>query len=239
MVSKTYKNPQAREPLAPSVPRFARSQQYHRKGVWALIKVGAKPAPKPATAEEAPKTKKFSKKEQTRTIQKKFSTRRIVAQKRTTTKKPVVPRLRASIVPGTVLILLAGRFAGKRVVFLKQLQSGLLLVTGPYLVNGVPLKRVNQAYVIATSTRVDISGVKIPDTVNDSLWKKPKASKDKSESNFFREGKKKELPATFVELQKTVDDQVIAAVDKVQHLKAYLSQHFTLSNGVYPHALKF
>lgn len=146
-------------------------------------------------------------------------------------------KIRESITPGTVLILLAGRFRGKRVVFLKQLASGLLLVTGPYKVNGVPLKRVNQAYVIATSTKVDISGVKVSEKACDELFKKEKAAKaefagEKSEA-------KKQVSAERKALQAEVDAQLLPIVKKTANLKSYLGSFFTLKKGQYPHQMKF
>merc|ERR1711881_527433 len=73
-------------------------------------------------------------------------------------------KLRASLTPGTVAIVLAGVHKGKRVIVLKQLGTGLVLITGPHKLNGCPLRRVNQRYLVATKTKVDVSAVKVQRT---------------------------------------------------------------------------
>merc|ERR1712216_599395 len=148
-------------------------------------------------------------------------------------------KLRSSITPGTVFILLAGRFKGQRVVFLKQLASGLLLISGPFKVNGVPLRRVPQSYVIATKTSVDISGVAVPDSVNDALFSKPKSTKKKSDELFFEKEKESTIDEARKVLQSQVDDKLIAAVKKTPLLEQYLKAKFSLQKGDLPHKMSF
>merc|ERR1711865_1361989 len=99
-------------------------------------------------------------------------------------KKHNLPKTRGTFTPGSVCILLSGRFRGKRVVCLKALESGLLLVTGPYKINGVPLRRVNQTYVIGTSTKVDVSGVDVS-KIDDSYFSRVASEKEEGEDDFF------------------------------------------------------
>jgi large subunit ribosomal protein L6e len=153
--------------------------------------------------------------------------------------------LRKSITPGTVLIVIAGKQKGKRVVFLKQLGSGLLLITGPYTFNGCPLRRMNQRYVIATSTRLDISKVKVPEHIKDDYFKtkRDKSTKKSADAALFETKKQKFVPNDQRKAdQKTVDSQlcaIIKAHSESSLLKKYFRSLFSLKKGQFPHAMKF
>jgi len=196
--------------------------------------------------EKKPVTKTFGKKNETRVIAKKaprtyptedFS---LPLPSRKSNHRPT--RLRSSITPGTVLIVLAGRFRGKRVIFLKQLASGLLLVTGPYKVNGVPLRRINQAYVVATAKKVaGVEALKIDNKYNDDYFKKPAAEKKKkTEAEFFaQEKQKKTIAAERVADQKTIDKPILDLIKKEKNFREYLKAKFSLKRGQFPHDIKF
>ncbi|GJN21456.1 hypothetical protein PR202_gb08932 [Eleusine coracana subsp. coracana] len=225
--------------LSQGIKRASRSHAYHRRGLWAIkAKHGGSfpKAEKPAAAAEP-----------------KFYPADDVKPRAPSTRKHKLTKLRSTITPGTVLILLAGRFMGKRVVFLKQLKSGLLLVTvaallllmlhaiGPFKVNGVPIRRVNQTYVIATSTKVDISGVDVSKFDDKYFARDKKKKAKKTEGELFETEKEasKSLPDFKKDDQKAIDAALIKAIEAVPDLKTYLGARFSLRDGDKPHEMVF
>jgi len=239
--------------LAPGIHRFGRSKDYGKKGIWIkrTVKIPKKPVTKQPLVIEKPiggakngKTRKLT------VIKGKTYHPTAVANKRKTIKRTsVVPKtkLRGTLTPGTICILVAGRHAGKRVVFLKQLTSGLLLVTGPFKINGVPLRRVNQRYVIATSTKLDISSVKLSETFDDTYFRRDRTAEKKAraeqEGDIFAAPKSEykvndKRKADQAEVDKSLLAVVKASPEKKILLK-YLGSPFGLTSGQYPHRMKF
>jgi len=100
---------------------------------------------------------------------------------------------------------------------------------------------VNQAYAIATKTKIDLGAIAIPEHLNDAYFKRPKKErKQKTEGEFFQEKKeKKVLPDNRKVDQKAVDASILAAVKNVPHLQDYLHSRFSLRKGDYPHTMQF
>jgi large subunit ribosomal protein L6e len=257
--------------LIAGVERYSRSAAFKKTFGWKKKKPFQwKPIKKTVVKKEA-KAKPFGK--STRVVKSKgpkYYPEVDVPHKLSSRKNKHQPtRLRKSITPGTVLILVSGRFKGHRVVFLRQLRSGLLLITGPYRINGVPLRRVCQSYVIATSAKVDLSGVKIDDKFTDKYFKPQKsdnkkkqaaskksksaapaaavpevkkeetATADDKKKDATKSKKKDKLPQSRVDDQKALDKVLIPLVKKTPLLKHYLRERFSLRKGQYPHILRF
>lgn len=233
--------------------RFSRARMYKKKALYKKIKHGKKPKA------ELVKPKRF--------VTKQVGAGSVKGERRVRVKKPPqvihpegtskprlrskklvprrIPKVRSSLVPGTVCILLAGRHKGKRVVFLKQLRSGLLLVNGPFRINRCPLRRISQTFVIATSTRVDLGDYKVPKEINDEFFRRAKLNdgKAKKDDNIFDTVKERYAPSDARKTaQKDVDAAVIKAMRKHPDAKVfwkYLNATFALRHGNYPHKMQF
>ena len=158
-------------------------------------------------------------------------------------------KIRQSLKPGTVCILLAGRFRGARVINLGEIEkSGLIAVTGPFKLNGVPIRRVNPAYVVATSTQVDISNLDCGAAKNPALFKKERKSMRKRGKEQFLKLTEKLSSAKAKKLaeledrktlQKNIDEKIISRISSSPSMLKYLSSRFTLRRNEAPHNLAF
>merc|ERR1712080_94212 len=201
--------------VSPYIGKLSRSQVYSKKGQYKRERKGV-PSAEPTAAEKRASY---------------YPADDSVSRPKISRKVNKPTKLRATIAPGTVVVVLG------------QLPSGLLLVPGPYVINGVPVRRVNQAYVIATSTKVSLPSSLDLARFDDSYFTKDKASSRKgTEGEFFdKESKpeKKQLPADRAADQKALDKEIVAAVKGTPVLAKYLAASFGLSKGDFPHLLKF
>lgn len=263
MGPKKVKSPRTKpinaEVKSSGVMRLSRGRMFHKRGLWLVEKWKKQNEKKPEDKKPKKATRmvqkqvKGDKNGKTRSVRTtrfpRFYPTEDKARKLRTNRKAFSQHkhsLRSSITPGTVLILVAGRHAGKRVVFLKQLKSGLLLVSGPFKLNGCPLRRINQIYCIATSTKVDVSKVTVPENINDAFFNRVRAAKKqgKQEGAEIFQQKKEQYKVTQErkDAQVNVDKQLLAALKasaERKHLVAYLRAKFSLSNKQYPHQMKF
>jgi len=238
--------------LAPGIRRFGKRKWKRLTGrhfkYTKATKSGLKA--RKVTVKKAGKEKKFNKGKEVRVVKQKtphFYPAEARPKKLPTTRTLRAPTIRTSLRPGTVVILLAGRYKGQRCVVLKHLKSGLICVTGPYKINGIPLRRVNPAYVIATSTSVDLKGVTVSDKINDDYFraakkkaeKKPEKTDSKVVESKKEESSKHKVDSSRVADQKAIDEALIKNIKQVPQLGAYLSSVFCLKNGDFPHLMKF
>ncbi|KAF7996926.1 hypothetical protein HCN44_002572 [Aphidius gifuensis] len=235
--------------LGNGVYRFSRTRMYHKKALYKFVGKKNPKAEKPKKPLTVVKPINGEKNGSTRTV------RLLKRRASYPTVDPITPHhgkkcfrdhtryVRPSLVPGTVCILLAGVHKGKRVVFLRALKSGLLLVTGPFLINACPLRRVSQNYVIATSTKIDLNG-KVPSKFNDEYFLRKREKRAKKEEGDIFATKKEEYKASDERKadQKVVDKIVLDAIKKRDDKKmmfTYLSAMFGLRSSQYPHRMKF
>ena len=132
----------------------------------------------------------------------------------------------------------ATHFNGRRVIALKQFKSGLLAVTGPFKLNGVPVKRVNSAYNMKISTVVDLKGVSV-DSITDETFKRVKAPKNSCSHKFFAVAAPKSTTSDARKtLKKTFDGALLKNVSN-KLVRKYLGARFFLTRNDSSHAVKF
>ena len=127
---------------------------------------------------------------------------------------------------------------------------------------------MNQRFVVATSTSIDLSGVKVPEKIDDEYFRRARKEKKgaaKKEGDIFeakKESYKVSEQVTYAnesiyqllkilkyqasderkQDQVDVDKLVLAVIKKNKEgavLKQYLRHTFALSKGQYPHQMAF
>jgi len=157
-------------------------------------------------------------------------------------------KLRKSLTPGTIGILLRGNHRAKRVVFIRQVDCGLLLVCNP--LTGCPPRTIDHKYFLATKMKLDVSGIKVPEEMTHTYFHNKKAENRAFQKALKKSSilggdkpvrKAKELTPEKMAINKKLADQVADLIKAhpdpifVRYMKAL----FKLGPRDYPHRMLF
>merc|ERR1711915_567364 len=225
----------------PGTIKFARAiKTFNRDLKKKNISSHCKKCPKGKTPE---KKKKGSVKLRVCRMRKVYETQlpmRYAKPKGYTKSKHTIAKLRKSLVPGTVCIILNGR----------------------HKVTGIAMRRIDQKHVIATSVRCDLGTYKVPERIDDFWFKVPRGTRShrrwKAHPNVLKEEvfdkkgrriihpkgnlKKFKLPLDRKKAQAEVDTVVVKALKAHKERNmviGYMKRQFGLRGDRYIHKMKF
>mmetsp|Transcript_29247 Transcript_29247/g.57225 ORF Transcript_29247/g.57225 Transcript_29247/m.57225 type:complete len:203 (+) Transcript_29247:25-633(+) len=131
-------------------------------------------------------------------------------------KKKKANKSHEKIKKGSVIILLGLKFQGKKAILLKITKKGFFVISGPFSINGIPLRRINPRYALPTEINVDLSNMKLG-FINDNYFNFLKKS-----SKFSSEYQKQKLISVHRVRQSAIDEYLKKEIKKHFFLKFYL-----------------
>lgn len=131
---------------------------------------------------------------------------------------------RTDLEKGMICVVLEGKYEAKKVFFLKSLKNNMALCTGIKSVNGAAFFKIDEAYLFATSMKINIGDI------------------DVDENNVLVIGKDKNVENMEIEnsddLNK-IESMILKEIEKIEFMKAYLATPFEIDNSVEFYSQKY
>ncbi|ABW98320.1 rpl6B (nucleomorph) [Hemiselmis andersenii] len=139
-------------------------------------------------------------------------------EKRTKTlkNKRLIIKTKKKFKIGSIIILLGSKFQGKKAVLLKITKKGLLIISGPFSVNGISLRRINPRYAVPTEIGIGLNNLQLG-FLNDDYFNLLKNS-NRLSSNY----QKLKLISFHRVRQSVIDEKLKKKILKNFFLKFYM-----------------